>query len=45
MGIFIGIVLIILVGIVVGVMAYSRLPFYRLTRRTGKSINRYIESE
>jgi len=45
MGIFIGIVLLVLVGVGAYVGAKRAYTFYRLLRRTGKSINRYIESE
>jgi hypothetical protein len=45
MGIFIGIVLVILVGIVCYRAGKLAVYFYRLLRRTGKSIDRYIESE
>jgi hypothetical protein len=45
MGIFIGIVLVILVGIVCYRAGKVALRFYRLMHRAGKSIDRYIESE
>ena len=45
MDIFIGIVALILLGIIVYAVAKRAYTFYRLLRRTGKSINRYIESE
>ena len=45
MGIFIGIVLVILAGIVCYRAAKLAYRFYQLLHRTGKSIDRYIKSE